>query len=238
LCERFRGLQPSDKDGVWARWSDSASTWTLVGAPSDSTLRRFEVLSEQAVKKTSRGTTWQDFLNVLREEPHTFKREFFLLGYSEPDEPESGILRVCEAAADYCEQFIPEDADNARFEEMVKNILYAPIPQAVVHHPEPPAPPIESPRPTPKSDSSVKPVGVGNMETVGQQVNRFREDCRLTVEELAEQAGLDATTVGRHIRGEMKASLRSIGAYERVFSKILERKIVISNTPSERLPNA
>ena len=71
-------------------------------------------------------------------------------------------------------------------------------------------------------------------ETVGEQIDRWRTDCRWSEEDLADRVGLDVTTVSRHIRGDMKPSLKNIGKYERELSKHLDRKIVIQNTPRKR----
>lgn len=68
-------------------------------------------------------------------------------------------------------------------------------------------------------------------ETIGSQIRRLREECRWTIEELAEAIGIDERTVRRHESAEAKPQPRVLGSYERVFSKKLERKIVIGKTP-------
>jgi hypothetical protein len=87
----------------------------------------------------------------------------------------------------------------------------------------------------PKSAKSADPpVAPSLPETIGEQVERLREECRWTHEQVADAAGFDPTTVARHIGGAMIPSIRSLGKYERAFSKQLGRKIVIHKTPGKR----
>ena len=71
-------------------------------------------------------------------------------------------------------------------------------------------------------------------ETVGQQIDRLRDECRMRAEDLAELLDCDPTTVYRHVSGSMTPRLKTLGAYERVFSKSLNRKVVIHRTPVKR----
>lgn len=71
-------------------------------------------------------------------------------------------------------------------------------------------------------------------ESVGEQLRHLRDECRMTTEKLAEEVGVDPATVYRHISGKMRPHLPTIGTYERVFSKLLNRKVVIQITPSKR----
>jgi DNA-binding XRE family transcriptional regulator len=65
-------------------------------------------------------------------------------------------------------------------------------------------------------------------ETIGTQIKRLRDECRLTIEELAEAIDSDERTIRRHEADEVVPYARTIRAYEGVFSKRLERKVVIS----------
>lgn len=65
-------------------------------------------------------------------------------------------------------------------------------------------------------------------ETIGAQIKRSREECRLTVEELAPMVGIEPRSVQRHEADKSTPYPRHISAYERVFSKLLKRQIVIS----------
>lgn len=71
-------------------------------------------------------------------------------------------------------------------------------------------------------------------EALGAEINGLREECRFSCEELAELVELDPTSVFRHISGKSVPRLKNIAAYERVFSKKLERKVVIEITPVKR----
>jgi hypothetical protein len=65
-------------------------------------------------------------------------------------------------------------------------------------------------------------------DTVAAQIERLRDECRWTNEELAEAAELSTRQVARHVSGEAMPYKRNIAAYERVFSKKLKRQIVVS----------
>jgi hypothetical protein len=71
-------------------------------------------------------------------------------------------------------------------------------------------------------------------ESIGAQIAKLREECRLSIEALAEEIERDVTTVSRHESSGMIPGLSTIGAYERVFSKLLGRKVVINKTPRKR----
>ena len=67
-------------------------------------------------------------------------------------------------------------------------------------------------------------------ETIGHEIERLRTESRITVELLSELVDLDPSTVSRHQTGDLKPSLRNLGRYDRVLSKLLGRKIVIGKT--------
>ena len=81
--------------------------------------------------------------------------------------------------------------------------------------------------PLPTTRSAVEP------ESLQAQLNRLREECRLTAEQLAEKVRLDPSSVSRHIAGKVKPQLQHLGAYEKLFSKLLNRKVVIQIPPSK-----
>jgi hypothetical protein len=68
-------------------------------------------------------------------------------------------------------------------------------------------------------------------ETLGEQINRLRQECDLTEEELAEKIDIDIRTVQRHIADACAPYARNRTAYGRIFSKILKRNIVIRKLP-------
>lgn len=81
------------------------------------------------------------------------------------------------------------------------------------------------------------PTGSTRSESIGDQINRLREECHLTVEGLAEALGVDSRSVYRHLAGHSQPRVSHIGAYERVFSELLGRKVVISKTSGKRQVN-
>jgi hypothetical protein len=58
------------------------------------------------------------------------------------------------------------------------------------------------------------------------QIKDLRDECRLTTEELAEKISLDSRSVQRHIAGKTQPYVRHIRAYEALFSKLLDRKVL------------
>jgi hypothetical protein len=67
---------------------------------------------------------------------------------------------------------------------------------------------------------------VPKAESIAEQLNRLREECRWTIEELAWKSHLGARSVQRHLAGG-KPYDRNITAYEQAFSKQLKRQVVI-----------
>jgi ribosome-binding protein aMBF1 (putative translation factor) len=65
-------------------------------------------------------------------------------------------------------------------------------------------------------------------ESVGAQIRRLRDECQLTTEELAEEVEMEVRSVQRHLANKATPYVRHFRAYERVFSKLLSRKVVIS----------
>jgi hypothetical protein len=68
-------------------------------------------------------------------------------------------------------------------------------------------------------------------ESIGFQLDSLRENCRLTIEQLAEKVGINIRTVQRHLADKSNPYPRHLTAYERVFSKLLSRKVVIKKMP-------
>jgi hypothetical protein len=74
-------------------------------------------------------------------------------------------------------------------------------------------------------------LGVAKSEAIGAQINRLRDECHLTEEELAEKVDIDIRSVQRHLANEVKPYARHLRTYEMVFSKLLNRKVVIRKMP-------
>jgi len=71
-------------------------------------------------------------------------------------------------------------------------------------------------------------------EPIGSQLRRLQERARLSTEELAERVGLTPRSVFRHLSGKSIPRLNHIGAYEHIFSEVLETTIVIDITSVKR----
>jgi|ERR1035438_123673 DNA-binding transcriptional regulator YiaG len=65
-------------------------------------------------------------------------------------------------------------------------------------------------------------------ETIGEQIKYLRDECRLTIEDLAPKLGIEPRSIQRHEANQSKPHARHLAAYERVFSKLLKRQIVIN----------
>jgi hypothetical protein len=84
------------------------------------------------------------------------------------------------------------------------------------------------------NDKTENAPPVSPPDSIGVQIEKLRVESRMSVEALADAIERDPTTVSRHISDKLDPQLRTLGAYERVFSKVLKRQIVITKTPVER----
>jgi hypothetical protein len=93
--------------------------------------------------------------------------------------------------------------------------------------------PTEPPPSTKPDESTPQSVTADQerTETIADQLERLRDECRWTIPKLAEAAGIDSRTVDRHLTGKVTPYARTISAYERAFSKLLKRHIVIKKMP-------
>jgi hypothetical protein len=72
------------------------------------------------------------------------------------------------------------------------------------------------------------------LETVGEQIERLRLECDITIEDLADQVGIDPTNVSRHIRALSMPNKTSRKQYEKILSKLLNRQILLSRSQPKR----
>jgi DNA-binding XRE family transcriptional regulator len=84
-------------------------------------------------------------------------------------------------------------------------------------------------RPRPLPTTSPTP----ETESIGTQVERLRKECHYSPDELAVKIGIDVTTVRRHINDRTVPNDKTIWAYERFFSSLLKRPIVIRKMPED-----
>jgi DNA-binding transcriptional regulator YiaG len=113
------------------------------------------------------------------------------------------IWRVCEASAQYCD----ERESRAREAELGKKL--------------------QAQEDRAKASEIVRSSG----ESIGHQIDRLRKEARLTIEALAGKVNFNVRTVQKHIADDRVPLGRTLTAYERVFSKSLNRTIVIKNKP-------
>jgi DNA-binding transcriptional ArsR family regulator len=84
-------------------------------------------------------------------------------------------------------------------------------------------PPVRSSDNPAESQEEAKPQR--NADSVKNQINDLRDECRLTVEELAESVGLAPRSVYRHLSGKAIPRPSQVATYEKFFSKRLAREI-------------
>jgi hypothetical protein len=211
LAEKFHALQATH-GMLRADWdhivgSGQSGEWRLTGAASTI---EFEILAKHAASAlpdagSSDVIAW---LEVLRLKSGRFKLENGGIeqnadGTDGAEHLRGTIPHLCAVSAEYCHQ-LESKAMDAEFRERQN-------------------------APQPEVTEMAEPLQV-SAESVGHQINRYREECRMTVEKLAEKMKLNTRSVQRHIADTVPLA-RNITAYERVFSKSLNREIVIKNMP-------
>jgi hypothetical protein len=209
----FRSLIHGVFDPVSASWqyrakSGVAGDWRLQGDASPRL--QFEALARRGASKLTNDEgsdlliAW---LEALRKDGTDF--HFGPTSTELTDDGSPGttwifgdIHGLCEASANYCKK-LESAALQAEFEEHQRGE-----------------------RPEPKPEPAAPKLG-----TIAEQINRLREECHLTAEELAEEVELDSRTVQRHLAGETTPYPRHLRVYERVFFKLLNRQVVIRKMP-------
>jgi DNA-binding transcriptional ArsR family regulator len=78
-----------------------------------------------------------------------------------------------------------------------------------------------------------KDDGPAEPESLASQLNRLREECNITVEELAEALDVTPRSIYRHL-DDTPPRRKQIRAYEALFTKLLGRKIVMPKTSGKR----
>jgi ribosome-binding protein aMBF1 (putative translation factor) len=115
------------------------------------------------------------------------------------------IVRVCEASADYCRE-MENKAREAELRAGQQNAAQA-------------------------EDPKVSETAQFRAESIGRQINRYREACQMTVEDLAAKLEIGTRTVQRHLANASVPHPRHLSAYGRVFSRLLNKRIVIKKMP-------
>lgn len=143
------------------------------------------------------------------------------------------LVSLCEASATYCAWFDRhliersgmnrEDALTAAVKDAIEELQTQESvrQQTLPIQPNPePHVPITAKEPTP--------------EPLHVQLEALRIEARMTHEDLAGELGIDPTNVSRHMSGKSRPRLKTLGGYQRVFSKVLERKVLIYETQGKR----
>jgi hypothetical protein len=71
-------------------------------------------------------------------------------------------------------------------------------------------------------------------DTIGAHIKALFDECDITIEELAGAVGIDPTNISRHMRGLAKPSRKSRMAYNKAFSKLLKREVILPKTQPKR----
>jgi hypothetical protein len=204
-------------DGWHIVGSSAPWEWWLDGHPGGFVSASFETLARRGASELTRVgtidllTVW---LEALRQDGSGFRvtgssSELPIGGGKRLDRQTGSILRLCETSATFCKK-LESAALQSEFEKKQRN-------ERQISLSAPSAPLVE-----PKA------------ETIAEQLNRLREECQLSPDELVEQLSIqidvtiDVRTVRRHLSGNSVPYPRNLWAYQRLFSKLLNRKIVIS----------
>jgi DNA-binding transcriptional ArsR family regulator len=211
--------------------SGGRGEWSLTGADGGLVIE-FEVLARRAgaalsdVGSSALLIVW---LEVLKNKSGKFQ---YGRSGTEPDADGTGevehlsgaILRVCEASAHYCSQ-LEGNALEAEFRaDSIGHEINRLREECRTLEAEFRA---KQQNPLPTLDPKLSEIQQFCADSIGHQINRLREECRMTVEELAEAMSLSPRTVQRHMAGVCAPLARNLFAYERVFSKALNKKVLI-----------
>jgi ribosome-binding protein aMBF1 (putative translation factor) len=215
LAEKFGALQ--DTHGMFsAEWdyivgSGGRGEWKLAGAGRIARIQ-FETLAKRAASALSEEgdadllTAWLEICRLASG--RKFERYGIEVNADGSDgaHHQTGIIRrICEASANYCSE-LDGKALEAEFRKQ---------------------------QDAPQADDAKAPERAQfGVESVGHQINRHREQSRMTVEDLAEKISVSTRTVQRHIADACMPVLRNLAGYERVFSKSFNKHIVIEKMSS------
>jgi DNA-binding XRE family transcriptional regulator len=203
LHERINYLE-----AIWypPSWN-SAEPWMITRTNDDHLKSQFRALAERAAVLMGHSGgpgslfAWLDYLKEANPRFHFVRHELSRDDGTIESDRSGVIINICAASMECCYRL---ETLAIAHEKCIQNSRNVPDTLPV------------PPEPQPKTES------------IGTQINRLRTECGLTVEELAEAVEIDARSVYRHLSDQTKPYARYISAYQRVFSKLLKRQIVIS----------
>jgi hypothetical protein len=240
---KFEKLRERSEDRLDAQWSSTGwdehgqVKWLLVGLRNPGIHTDFGLAAERAAVLLGQQPgpgTFEFWLERLKRESPNYKHK----GISRyatnggPDiEGEMGVVvQVCGASADQCYRL--ESAAIAR--ETPKWRVIGPSEETRAMQ-------------ALASELRFQRFATGRLEpaiehspphahnrSVADQLQTLRNEARLTVEQLAERVRIQPRSVWRHLSGTASPRIGNLGAYERAFTNLLKRKVVIGNTSEKR----
>jgi hypothetical protein len=215
LAKMFRALQVNSRMRAEWHYIDGCGLrqWALTTASVTSRIR-FIALARRGAAALSEAGGGSDPLDIWLEALLLVDRNSRLImkrfGYEEDADGTEGahhqtgmISRVCEASANCCDEL----ESRAREAELRIKLQ------------------------ADEDRAKASEITHSSGESVGCQIDRLRKECRMTLEQLAGKVDLNIRTVQKQIADTYMPLGRNLTTYERVFSKSLDRKIVIKNTP-------
>ena len=85
-----------------------------------------------------------------------------------------------------------------------------------------------------KNEQNKAPRPSNQEESISVQIDRLREECNLTVEELAEALQIEPRSVYRHLSGKSIPRKKQIRRYQEIFSERTGRVVSILQTSGKR----
>jgi DNA-binding transcriptional ArsR family regulator len=238
LSARFKELDKEggvrlDANWISTQWDSKGEHWYLSGIDDPSLHEYFKWAAERgAVLHRGVGGPdgWLYWLDLLRQESPEYEGGGSLTGANDPEAMEIGIIRnVCRASAEHCFKLetgaIVKKKHRDRWSFLMNSRLLNPASSPISPFTERALQQIA--RRIENEGESAHTSPQPPTESIGAQLDRLREECRLTVEDLAAALDVDPRSVYRHLSGKSLPRRSHIGAYERLFSQKLERKVVL-----------
>ena len=215
LAEKFSGLAlilAALRADYYYTLGSGCAEWKLRGAQGGSVIH-FETLARRGASVLPHAIGSEllhVWLEAVKSVSGTFRLE--LCGIEQEADGSDGarhytgtIVRVCEASAGYCRE-MENKAREAELRAGQQKAAQA-------------------------EDPKVSETAQFRAESIGRQINRYREACQMTVEDLAAKLEIGTRTVQRHLANASVPHPRHLSAYGRVFSRLLNKRIVIKKMP-------
>jgi hypothetical protein len=209
LRKDFERLQPAPFSLIWSTARPMSfngellpSQWTWWRFPDDSLRARLSAMALKGAKALGHNSE-DDWFDELRKARFV---GFKFTGKAIEKQPDGSMLESQSGSID----------DVVKESITLCHLLEAGLKPETE---QPAMPKAKAPLLTPKDES------------VADQLRRLREESRITEEQLAENVGLNTRTVQRHLADDSIPYARHLTGYERVFSKLLKREVIIRKMP-------